>query len=692
MRAAALLASCCLVLGCGGDDEPPPPEPVSFTLASGTEVAVSSTGRLSITRDGRRLLTTAEGERPVARTFDAHVEMQLGGFTFRRTGVDERVFGRYTGAVEREGAVELSFEGPGGAAATLRVLDEGDESTRVALGASGATSLALPLECAEGDAFFGFGAQYDVTDQRGHSFPLWVSEQGIGRTGGALPWVGNAHTTYFPVPFWLDAARGVGILVDTSSRVLVDLCESDERIAWIEVEHGVPLELVVFHGPTAYDVIRELGDRVGRPAAPPTWAWRPWVAVQGGRDALLAEADALDAAGVPYGALWAQDWSGRREFAPGSFGVAYQWVPDDALYPDFAGLTAELHARGVRYLGYANPFVIPELAHFDEMRDRGLLIGAPDGSGPYLFASLNGDSSMPDTTDPEAREYVKQHLRAMLETHGMDGFMSDFGEWLPTDARLDGADDAFLYHNLYATEWHRLAREAMDEARPDGDYVLFSRSGWTGEHEVAQIVWIGDQETDFTETDGLPTVVPALLNLGMTGIPFVTHDIAGFSGGPSTKELYLRWTELGAFTPIMRTHEGIMREANWDWNSDAETIAHFARLARVHEALIPEIEALAAEAAATGKPLVRHLVLEHPNDPEARAVDDQFLLGPDLLVAPVVTEGATERSVYLPEGEWFHVWTGERHAGSQRITVPAPIGSPPVFSRGVDRADLRAIE
>src|SRR5690606_29372330 len=128
--------------------------------------------------------------------------------------------------------------------------------------------------------------------------------------------------------------------------------------------------------------------------------------------------------------------------------------------------------------------------------------------------------------------------------------------------------------------------------------------GWTRDHAVQQIVWIGDQEADWEDEDGLPTVVPALLNLGVSGVPFVTHDVAGYTGGPSTKELFLRWTELGALGPIFRTHEGLMASANWSWDRDAETTQHFRRFARVHEALVPEIAALADEAAATSMPIV----------------------------------------------------------------------------------------
>jgi len=183
-----------------------------------------------------------------------------------------------------------------------------------------------------------------------------------------------------------------------------------------------------------------------------------------------------------------------------------------------------------------------------------------------------------------------------------------------------------------------------------------------------------------------------MINLGLSGVPYVTHDIAGYSGGPSTKELFMRWTELGAFTPVMRTHEGLRAAENWAWDSDAETTAHFARFARIHQALLPELEAAAREAASSSMPIVRHLVLMFPDDPNVVGQAEEYMFGDTLLVAPVIEEGATRRELYLPAGHWFHVFTGAEYDGGQTLTVDAPIGTPAVFSLGVDRPDLRAIE
>jgi len=175
----------------------------------------------------------------------------------------------------------------------------------------------------------------------------------------------------------------------------------------------------------------------------------------------------------------------------------------------------------------------------------------------------------------------------------------------------------------------------------------------------------------------------------------VTHDIAGFSGGPSTRELYLRWTELGAFTPLMRTHDGNNRDENWCWDRDEYTVQHFRRMALVHEKLSQDFFiGLAKEAVKSGAPIVRAMMLVFPDDRATWSISDQYMIGDSLLVAPILTPSnpdslkapdfetaTTARDVYLPEGDWYDVWADDPQAvsGPIVITVQAPFGRPPVF-------------
>ncbi|MCB9578137.1 MAG: hypothetical protein H6717_14020 [Polyangiaceae bacterium] len=663
------------------------------TFSDGARAQVGSDGSVSLSVDGRTVLSLTGGVR-LARYEETSTSL-LGMWSFVRDAEETVLVNHFDGGTKSGDSFVAKLSGDGGAKATVTIspLRAGASLVRIeASGYEGVRSIALPFACDAEASFYGFGEQYNGIDQRGEALSLFVSEQGIGRDGpeDLATIAGNAHTTYYPMPYFLDA-RGFGALLRTGARVLADVCKTDESVAWLEAESAAPLELVVLHGPTPLDVIRELGDETGRPAPLPDWAFSPWIAVQGGKDAVLAEADALAAAQVPVGALWVQDWTGARTNAGGGYGVQYRWVADETLYPDLAGMIDDLHGRGLKFLGYANPFVMPKLDHFAAMDSQGLLI-QDDSGATYLHASPAGDASHPDLTKPEARAYVKSYLAKMVNDLGMDGWMADFGEWVPIDTVPSDGSDAMAAHQRYPIEWHRLSREVMEEQRPGGDFAFITRSGWTGDTGATQITWAGDQECTWSTTDGLPTVVPALLNLGLAAQPYVSHDVAGFSGGPSSKELFLRWAELGAFTPIFRTHEGNMRDQNWAWDKDAETTAHFARMARIHQALAPDFKALAADAQTSSAPILRALMLVFPDDPGSRGVSDELMIGDALLVAPVLTEGATSRSVYLPPGTWFDVWTGQSVDGGQTLNADAPIGKPPVYSFGEDRSDLRAIQ
>ncbi len=619
---------------------------------------VGESGAFELRSGDRVLLATSGRAAPTARTSVETFRGPAAIWIFERSGERRFVLDQAADARLEDDRVIVELASSDGTASGRLVVAPGAtaETTRLSLTMQGVAdlgSLALPVRCDPDGTFHGFGEQYDATDQRGHAFPLFVTEQGIGRTPGEVePRVfvtGTQHTTYFPMPYYLDA-RGFGVLLHTPRRVEVDLCASDPEVAWLEVVGREPLEATVFDGPTPLDVIRQLGDEVGRPTPLPAWAYELWIASQGGREAVLGEVDALEAAGIPARVLWVQDWTGIRRNI-------------DPKLPD----------------------------HFADIARAELLIRRADGT-TYVHFAPSIEVSHPDLTNPAARDYVKNAFRTMVRDYGMHGFMADFGEWLPLDAHFADGSNPLALHNVYPILWHSLWREAMDKLRPDGDFAVFARSGFTGVHAVSQIHWVGDQECNFGPYDGLPTVVPAMLNLGLAGIPFVTHDIAGFSGGPSTKELFRHWTELSAFTPIMRTHEGGNKLENWSWEKGAETTAHFRRFARIHQALIPEIRRLADEAARTSAPIVRHLMLVFPDDPQSRSVSDQFLLGDALLVAPVVEQGAVTRRVYLPPGRWYDVWSGTPYESGTTVEVAAPIGRPPMFSRDADRADLRAIE
>jgi alpha-glucosidase len=230
-------------------------------------------------------------------------------------------------------------------------------------------------------------------------------------------------------------------------------------------------------------------------------------------------------------------------------------------------------------------------------------------------------------------------------------------------------------HNAYPLSWQALSSAALD----GHDATYFARSGWTGSPGLAPIHWPGDQRTSFDADDGLPSVLPLTLGGSIAGVPFSGSDVAGYQSignDPSTKELWMRWAALGAFSPIFRTHHGAFSDEDWQFDTDEATLAAFAEYSNVHARLFPYLRGLAEEAVTQGTPMVRPLFLHFASEAWSRT--DAWLLGPSLLVAPVVEEGATARTVDLPaEVAWFDYWTG---APASSGSFDAPLGDIPVFA------------
>ena len=690
IRRSILLSLCCCLatVACLAAD-PAPPEIREIRQADGIyqlgifEINVNEiTGEFSIIRLGEKILGSAETPFIEEENFFESVCMMFGFFDFDKLFRRVMTYDRFLGIEVQQGSLILKYKAPyrRGKRVSLSFALEREDILRCELYPEGplpGTAYRIKFECGDDDRFLGFGEQYNSTDKHGEVLPIWVSEQGVGRSENPLfPWIGEYYETYFPMPYFMN--RGYGFLHLSPCYSVFDLGAGEPGVWNLEVwdEEGFPF--LIFGGPDPVNIIEQLTSVTGRSLLPPKWSFEPWLAVEGGAEVVREVMDVVVDNAIPVSAIWCNDWVGHLKFPPFYNMHKYHWVVDETLFPDLPGLIEEMHGRGFRFLGYFNPFVVPKYEHYWEGVSKGYLVKDRFGL-PYLSLFSHFLVAQVDLTNPEACDWVRGYLEDALEM-GMDGWMADFGEWLPYDASLASGVDPRRYHNLYPTAWHALNRSVLEEYRPDGDFVMFTRSGFTGESGVAQIVWAGDQQCDWSEGDGIRTVVPAGLNLGLSGIPYFTHDIAGFSGGPSTKELYLRWTELGAFSPIMRTHRGI-HKGNWDFRTDEETLAHFKFYARIHAQLALYIYEYAEAAAETGLPIMRHTAYLYPDDPVAWRRDHQFFLGDDFLVAPVLDDNHRKRELYLPEGTWYSIWTGEPSQGPGAITVPAPLGEIPVFTR-----------
>jgi len=413
--------------------------------------------------------------------------------------------------------------------------------------------------------------------------------------------------------------------------------------------------------------------RAGRPEAPPpVWAFRPayWMDEGNTQVAIEDYVERLRSENIAAGAFWIDNpWETHK----GDF------APDPKRFPDFDGMISRLHAGGVRVVTWASPFVEPESRIGPQITGGGHLVeGTGENDATYL--PPRGLDPHLDLTDPAGVDTWTRAAEDLLR-RGVDGFKADRGEEdLGEGSRWANGKPNRLNHNDYVTSYHRALREACKQAgKPDCFVIARGGSAGTQRYSTA---WAGDNLSGPGAT-GLGQALRSLLSLSVSGQPVSGSDIGGYTGtrsdagdGFPTKDLFIRWTQLGALSPIMQTLYA-------PWEFDAETVQIFRRYAAFHALLAPSLERWSREASQTGVPIVRPLLLAFPGDPIAVRTDDQYLLGPDLLVAPLTEAGSgpETRPVYVPAGRWRDVWTGEVVEGPRNLVVTSPLDRLPLYAR-----------
>lgn len=546
--------------------------------------------------------------------------------------------------------------------------------------------LWLRFEAEGYEHVLGGGEQFSALDLRGRTFPIWTREQGVGRNkftevtrladcsdGGG----GDYYTTFFPQPTFV-SSRGYFAHLENYEYSELDFREENfhEVTLW-----STGLRLVMGDGKNYEELLQKLTGFLGRQPRLPEWAMKGlWLGVQGGTERAIRMRDACIAGGMDLSAVWIQDWEGKRIT---SFGkrLQWDWRWNQEMYPGLDRVIAE--DSDVRWMGYINPYLVEGGVLFNEAKENGYFVKRADGTD-YLFDFGEYDCGVVDLTSETAFAWYKNVIKTNLIGLGFRGWMADFGEYLPADAVCANGETGLTAHNEWPMLWARCNREAVEESGLLGDCVFFMRAGAAGSQNSATLIWAGDQCVDWSEDDGLPSVITSALSLGMSGFGLHTCDIGGYTTLFHLKrdrELMLRWLEFACFTPVMRTHEGNRPDSNIQIYSDADMIRDAGRLTRLHTALVPYLSRCVEQNSESGLPVMRPLFLAQPNCEEAyRRELYSYLLGDDVAVCPVVEPGTSERNGWLPEGEWIHFWSGKSFSGGS-FTVEAPMGQPPVFFR-----------
>ncbi|MDY0287426.1 MAG: alpha-glucosidase [Sphaerochaeta sp.] len=551
---------------------------------------------------------------------------------------------------------------------------------------AGYNRLELFFSAQADEHVYGCGEQFSYFDLRGKNFPLWTGEQGVGRNkANAITQRadredragGDYHTTFYPQPTFVSSC-GYFLHAETYGYADFDFsCPTSHRLLFWDV----PSAITISAKPSLLEVVQDISALLGRQGELPSWVYDGMIlGIQGGTRTCLDKLGRMQQGGVPVAGIWAQDWQGERYT---SFGkrLRWNWQWDPALYPDLDKEIALLKREGIRFLGYINPYLLEGHHLYREAEAKKLLALNKEGT-PYLVDFGEFDAGIVDFTNPEAIRWYVGVIRAEMVDFGLGGWMADFGEYLPTDVVLHDKTSGMLAHNAWPGIWAEVNRRAVVESGKSDEILFFMRAGNARSLASCPMMWAGDQNVDWSEDDGLPSVLTSALSLAMSGMGLHHSDIGGYTtlyGMKRSKELLLRWAEHATFTTLMRTHEGNRPKDNWQFDGDEGTIALFARMATIHARLKPYLQHCVRENALEGKPVIRPIFLHYGKEP-FYTCKDQYLLGRDLLVAPILKEGSSSREVKLPCDDWVHLFTGQAFSGGTSL-VECPLGSPAVFYR-----------
>lgn len=484
-----------------------------------------------------------------------------------------------------------------------------------------------------GECVYGFGERFTAFVKNGQVV------ENTNKDGGT-----SSDQAYKAVPFYL-TNRGYGVLVNETGPVSFEVASEKTNRTQFSIA-GESLEYFVMDGPTPLDVIGKLTALTGRPALPPAWSFGLWLTTsfvtsydEATCTGFIEEMKTRD---LPLH-VFHFDCFWMREFNWCDF----EWDP--RTFPDPAGMLRRLHERGLKICVWINPYIAQRSPLFEEGKRGGFLLKNTDGS-VWQCDLWQPGMGIVDFTNPAACEWYASHLRRLMAM-GVDCFKTDFGERIPTDVAWHDGSDPEGMHNFYSVLYNECVFNAIEAVQGKGEAVLFARSSYASGQRFP-LHWGGDCWSSF---ESMAESLRGGLSLSLCGFGFWSHDIGGFEGNGSPA-VYKRWIAFGLLSSHSRLHGNASYRIPWAYDEEAcDVLRKFTKLKC---RFMPYLFAKAVEAHETGRPTLRAMLLEFPNDPASDTLDRQYMLGDALLVAPVMTADGSV-SYYLPEGKWTHFFSGE---------------------------------
>ena len=519
----------------------------------------------------------------------------------------------------------------------------------------GGTFVHEQLDLGVGELVYGLGERFGPLVKNGQSVDVWNADGGT-----------SSEQAYKNVPFHL-SSRGYGVLVNDSGHVSYEIgSEAVERVQFSVA--GEVLEYFVIAGPTPKDVLSRYTALTGRPPVVPAWSYGLWLSTSFTTDydeaTVTSFIDEMSRRDLPV-SVFHFDCFWMREFNWCDF----EWDP--RVFPEPDAMLQRLHEKDLRVSVWINPYIGQRSPLFREAADQGFLVTRPDGS-VWQWDMWQAGMALVDFTNPAATAWYQSHLRRLVE-QGVDCFKTDFGERIPTDVvYFDGSDPSRM-HNLYTHLFNAAVHEVLVEARGEGDAVLFARSATAG-GQTMPVHWGGDSTSTYAS---MAETLRGGLSLAASGFAFWSHDIGGFEGTPDAG-VFKRWTAFGLLGSHSRFHGSQSYRVPWQFDEEAVDVTRI--FTKLKMRLMPYLFQQGVDAAATGVPVMRPMMMEFPDDPAVAYLDRQYMLGSELLVAPVFSaEGEVE--FYLPAGTWTNLLTGEEVEGARWRRETHGFDSLPLYAR-----------
>jgi alpha-D-xyloside xylohydrolase len=502
-------------------------------------------------------------------------------------------------------------------------------------------SVAAVFSLSAGEKLFGTGESFTRLDKRGQRVVLWAND-----ANGA-----ENERMYKPVPFFL-SSRGYGMFVHTSAPATFDMGATYHGSNALLLGDD-ELDLFVFLG-SPREILDEYTRLTGKAPMPPLWSFGLWMSRISyfSEEEVRAVAARLRRERIPSDVIhldtgWFEtDWRCDYEFSKTRF-------------EDPARMIADLKRDGFRVSLWQLPYFVPKNRLFPELLEKGLVVRDGKGNLPY-------DDAVLDFSNPEAVSWYREKITALLRL-GVGVIKADFGEAAPLTGHYASGRSGFYEHNLYPLRYNKTVADVTREV--SGENLIWARSAWAGSQRYP-IHWGGDAGK---EDAGMAATLRGGLSLGLSGFTFWSHDIGGFFGGKA-EDVYRRWVPFGMLTSHSRSHGTPPKEP---WELSPQFLDGYRRAAELKYRLMPYVYAQARDSSERGLPMVRALFVDYPEDAGAWSVEDAYLFGSDILVAPLLETGTTGRDVYLPGGRWIDYQSGRAYErGWQKIEagpIPAVI-------------------